>query len=149
MDRADRPGEAAVLAGHCQQLRGALARQHDGEPIRPAQRIGLSATVRPAQEVAAFLGGPLPVTIVQPPSDKRLELTIVVPVQDMSDLQSADGAGGGWDTAGPGVRVGSCGGTGSVGIGQAVVARIAAAANPANIASDGSARRRHEGHHLR
>ncbi|MGV7591979.1 DEAD/DEAH box helicase, partial [Mycobacterium kansasii] len=34
----------------------------------PAQRIGLSATVEPAQEVAAFLGGPRPATVVRPPS---------------------------------------------------------------------------------
>ena len=60
---------------------------------RPVQRIGLSATVRPPQEVAAFLGGALPVTIVQPPSDKRIELKIVVPVEDMSDLETAGGAG--------------------------------------------------------
>ncbi len=57
---------------------------------RTAQRIGLSATVRPPEEVATFLGGALPVTIVSPPSEKRLELKIVVPVEDMSDLQGAD-----------------------------------------------------------
>ncbi|HTZ93615.1 MAG TPA: DEAD/DEAH box helicase [Streptosporangiaceae bacterium] len=57
---------------------------------RPAQRIGLSATVRPPEEVAAFLGGALPVTIVAPPSQKRLDLQIVVPVEDMADLQGAD-----------------------------------------------------------
>src|ERR1700742_3062929 len=34
----------------------------------PAQRIGLSATVRPTDEVATFLGGGRPVTVVQPPS---------------------------------------------------------------------------------
>ena len=59
---------------------------------RPAQRIGLSATVRPPGEVAAFLGGSRPVTIAAPPSDKRIELQIVVPVEDMADLELADGA---------------------------------------------------------
>jgi ATP-dependent Lhr-like helicase len=56
-------------------------------PVPPAQRIGLSATVRPPAEVATFLGGALPVTIVAPPSEKRLDLRIVVPVEDMADLQ--------------------------------------------------------------
>jgi ATP-dependent helicase Lhr and Lhr-like helicase len=67
---------------------------------RPVQRIGLSATVRPPEEVAAFLGGALPVTIVQPPSEKRLELKIVVPVEDMADLETADGKPAGDSSAG-------------------------------------------------
>ncbi len=58
-------------------------------PRGPAQRIGLSATVRPAEEVAAFLGGSRPVTIAAPPHDKRIELRIVVPVEDMSDPDPA------------------------------------------------------------
>src|SRR3954469_17732537 len=50
----------------------------------PAQRIGLSATVRPLDEVARFLGGSAPVEIVAPPSAKRLDLKVVVPVEDMT-----------------------------------------------------------------
>src|SRR6202034_552500 len=61
-------------------------------PRGPPQRIGLSATVRPPEEVAAFLGGSRPVTIAAPPSDKRLDLQIVVPVEDMADLETAAGA---------------------------------------------------------
>jgi ATP-dependent Lhr-like helicase len=51
---------------------------------RPAQRIGLSATVRPLDEVARFLGGVAPVEIVAPPSEKRWDLRVVVPVEDMT-----------------------------------------------------------------
>jgi len=53
-----------------------------------AQRIGLSATVRPPEEVATFLGGSRPVTIAAPPSSKQIEIKIVVPVEDMSDLDA-------------------------------------------------------------
>ncbi|WP_210479846.1 ATP-dependent helicase [Naasia sp. SYSU D00948] len=53
---------------------------------RPAQRIGLSATVRPLDEVARFLGGRNPVMIVAPSATKRFDLRVVVPVEDMSDL---------------------------------------------------------------
>jgi ATP-dependent Lhr-like helicase len=53
---------------------------------QPAQRIGLSATVRPTDTVAAFLGGCHPVTIVQPPSHKELDLSVVVPVEDLAAL---------------------------------------------------------------
>ncbi|MGH3254691.1 MAG: DNA glycosylase AlkZ-like family protein, partial [Streptosporangiaceae bacterium] len=60
---------------------------------RPAQRVGLSATVRPAEEVATFLGGTRAVSVVQPPSPKRIELTVVVPVEDMTDLETAPGRG--------------------------------------------------------
>ncbi|SNQ49069.1 putative ATP-dependent helicase lhr [Frankia canadensis] len=52
----------------------------------PAQRVGLSATVRPVEEVARFLGGARPVTVVRPPAAKTLELEVVVPVEDMANL---------------------------------------------------------------
>src|SRR5262245_61161949 len=53
---------------------------------RPAQRIGLSATVRPIEEVARFLGGAHPVEVVAPASTKRWDLEVVVPVEDMTEL---------------------------------------------------------------
>jgi ATP-dependent Lhr-like helicase len=53
---------------------------------QPAQRIGLSATVRPMEEVARFLGGRTPVTIVAPPIEKTFDLRVVVPVEDMTEL---------------------------------------------------------------
>ncbi len=56
---------------------------------RPAQRIGLSATVRPLEEVARFLGGPHPVEIVAPPAHKEWDLRVVVPVEDMGELGGA------------------------------------------------------------
>ncbi|HEY3199507.1 MAG TPA: DEAD/DEAH box helicase, partial [Actinomycetes bacterium] len=53
---------------------------------QPAQRIGLSATVRPVAEVARFLGGTSPVTVVQPPAEKTIDLQVVVPVPDLTEL---------------------------------------------------------------
>ncbi|MEV4287470.1 ATP-dependent helicase [Nonomuraea bangladeshensis] len=61
---------------------------------RPAQRIGLSATVRPVSEVAAFLGGARPATVVQPPADKRIEVEVVVPVEDMTETAAGPEEGG-------------------------------------------------------
>lgn len=53
---------------------------------KPVQRIGLSATVRPAEEVARFLGGRAPVQIIAPPAQKTFDLRVVVPVDDMTEL---------------------------------------------------------------
>ncbi|WP_442942602.1 ATP-dependent helicase [Nonomuraea sp. LP-02] len=61
---------------------------------RPAQRIGLSATVRPVSEVAAFLGGARPATVVQPPADKQIEVEVVVPVEDMTETAAGPEEGG-------------------------------------------------------
>ncbi len=63
---------------------------------RPAQRIGLSATVRPVEEVARFLAGGRPVDIVAPPSTKEWDLQVVVPVPDLGALGSPTG-----DLSGP------------------------------------------------
>jgi ATP-dependent helicase Lhr and Lhr-like helicase len=59
-----------------------------------AQRVGLSATVRPPTEVASFLGGMRPVSIVQPASAKQIEVEVVVPVEDMRDLSDMAPVGG-------------------------------------------------------
>ncbi|WP_431805587.1 ATP-dependent helicase [Microbacterium paraoxydans] len=68
----------------------ALRASHGAE--RPAQRIGLSATVRPIDEVARFLGGADPVEIVAPPASKTFELGVVVPMDDMTNPPPPPGA---------------------------------------------------------
>ncbi|HKG55998.1 MAG TPA: DEAD/DEAH box helicase [Candidatus Limnocylindrales bacterium] len=60
-----------------------------GDDARPLQRIGLSATQRPLETIARFLGGVGPgrdVTIVDAGTRKPLELQVVVPVEDMSRI---------------------------------------------------------------
>ncbi|SFR93950.1 ATP-dependent helicase Lhr and Lhr-like helicase [Microbacterium sp. cf046] len=65
----------------------------------PAQRIGLSATVRPIDEVARFLGGSAPVEIVAPRATKTFDLKVVVPVDDMLNPPPPPGADPGPDAA--------------------------------------------------
>ncbi|MPZ25159.1 MAG: ATP-dependent helicase [Micromonosporaceae bacterium] len=66
---------------------------------RPAQRVGLSATVRPVEEVARFLGGAAPVEVVLPPSAKTIDVSVQVPVEDMTapEVPAGDGGGNGGD----------------------------------------------------
>jgi len=96
------------------------------EAIRPAdatplQRIGLSATQRPLDEVARFLGGATPsaassllppasclrptsyreVTIVDTSEKKRLDLTIEVPVEDMARIGQIEDIPSGPASQGP------------------------------------------------
>jgi ATP-dependent helicase Lhr and Lhr-like helicase len=59
------------------------------EGAKPLQRIGLSATQRPLETIARFLGGIGPgreVEVVDAGTRKPLELEVVVPVEDMSRL---------------------------------------------------------------
>src|ERR1700730_2635554 len=52
----------------------------------PVQRIGLSATQRPLDEIGRFLGGvDRPVTLVDVGKRKRLDLEVVVAVADMAN----------------------------------------------------------------
>lgn len=50
---------------------------------RPAQRVGLSATVRPPGRVARFLGGSRPVRVVGAGAAPDMDLSVRVPVPDM------------------------------------------------------------------
>jgi ATP-dependent helicase Lhr and Lhr-like helicase len=58
------------------------------------QRIGLSATARPASEMARFLGGDRAVSIVDTHRPPALELQVVVPVEDMTRPVVATDDGG-------------------------------------------------------
>ena len=62
----------------------------------PAQRVGLSATVRPTEVVAHFLAGNRPpeeggrpVVTVRPHVAKELQIDVVVPVPDLADLAAS------------------------------------------------------------
>ena len=50
----------------------------------PPQRVGLSATQRPLEEVARYLGGERQVSIVDAGTNPMLDLQVVVPVEDMT-----------------------------------------------------------------
>ncbi len=56
------------------------------------QRVGLSATVRPLDEAARYLGGSRPVTVVDAGTPPMLDLKVVVPVPDMTRVAPAPAA---------------------------------------------------------
>jgi ATP-dependent Lhr-like helicase len=71
---------------------------------RPAQRIGLSATQRPLEEIGRFVSGARPIELVDAGRAKELDLRVVVPVEDMRELSAvARGA----DIAGSGAEGGT------------------------------------------
>jgi ATP-dependent helicase Lhr and Lhr-like helicase len=82
--------EIHALAGTKRGAHLALSLERlDAQLARPAQRVGLSATVKPIEEVARFLAGGRPVTQVTPSSPKQWDLSVVVPVADLNDLAAA------------------------------------------------------------
>ncbi|MGZ4399205.1 MAG: DEAD/DEAH box helicase, partial [Gaiellaceae bacterium] len=53
---------------------------------RPLQRIALSATQKPLEEIGRFVSGGRPIEIVDAGSRKQLDLQVVVPLEDMREL---------------------------------------------------------------
>jgi ATP-dependent helicase Lhr and Lhr-like helicase len=51
----------------------------------PVQRIGLSATQRPLEEIGRFVAGGRPIRLVDAGTRKELDLRVVVPVEDMRE----------------------------------------------------------------
>ncbi|MBL7490173.1 DEAD/DEAH box helicase, partial [Frankia sp. AgW1.1] len=87
----------AHLALSLERLDALRTSESGGDPVPAAalaRRVGLSATVRPVEEVARFLGGARPVTVVRPPAQKTLLVDVVVPVRDMADPGAPDGLAG-------------------------------------------------------
>ncbi|HCG15019.1 MAG TPA: ATP-dependent helicase, partial [Micrococcus luteus] len=79
--------EVPAVAGTKRGAHLALSLERLDELLaRPARRIGLSATVRPVDEVARFLSPQRKVEIVQPRSTKEFDLSVVVPVEDLGEL---------------------------------------------------------------
>jgi ATP-dependent Lhr-like helicase len=81
---------------------------------QPLQRIGLSATQRPLEEIGKFVSGGRPIELVDAGVAKELDLEVVVPVEDMRELGSTAslnqreydrGAGDSYIT--PGLEVGA------------------------------------------
>lgn len=84
--------EIHALAGTKRGAHLALSLERlDAMLERPTQRIGLSATVRPIEEVARYLAGGRPVETIRPPSTKEWDLDVVVPVPDLADLGDTTG----------------------------------------------------------
>src|SRR5919198_1505342 len=54
----------------------------------PMQRIGLSATQRPLEEIGRFVSGARPIRLVDAGVAKELDLQVVVPLEDMRELPS-------------------------------------------------------------
>ena len=52
---------------------------------KPVQRIGLSATQRPMEEIGRFVSGGRPIELVDAGRAKELDLKVVVPLEDMRE----------------------------------------------------------------
>jgi ATP-dependent Lhr-like helicase len=56
-----------------------------GQSPGPVQRVGLSATQRPLEEIGRFVSGGRPIELVDAGRAKQLDLEVVVPLEDMRE----------------------------------------------------------------
>jgi ATP-dependent Lhr-like helicase len=52
---------------------------------KPVQRVGLSATQRPMEEIGRFVSGGRPIELVDAGRAKELDVKVVVPLEDMRE----------------------------------------------------------------
>jgi ATP-dependent Lhr-like helicase len=79
--------EVHALAGTKRGTHLALSVERLGRLVgSPFQRIGLSATQRPLEEIGRFVAGGRPILLVDAGVRKALDLQVVVPVEDMREL---------------------------------------------------------------
>jgi len=83
--------EIHVMAGTKRGVHLALSLERlSAHATKDPQRIGLSATQRPLDEIARYLGGPRKVEVIDTSEPPNLSLEIVVPVVDMENPTSAE-----------------------------------------------------------
>src|SRR5207237_2688190 len=70
---------------------------------QPVQRIGLSATQRPLEEIGRFVSGSRPIELVDAGVAKELDLEVVVPLDDMREPngEGAEGSSSIWPSIYP------------------------------------------------
>ncbi|MDI9627736.1 MAG: DEAD/DEAH box helicase, partial [Acidobacteriota bacterium] len=98
--RATLTGVQTVIIDEIHAVAGAKRGSHlalslerlDALVGKDVQRVGLSATVRPVERVAQFLGGDRPVRVVCPPAHKQWDVTVRLPVSDITQPGPAPGS---------------------------------------------------------